>query len=214
MAVLDDLKKSVLEFDSEGAADAARRVIDEGLDPVEGLAAISEAMDVVGDNYTQGQCFLPSLVGAASAAKEAMPILEEEIKARGQQAKGRGTVVIGTVSGDIHSIGKSMVGVLLMAAGFRVVDLGVDISTEQFVDAVRDHDADVLALSALLTTTAPQQGKVIQALKEQGLRDGVKIMVGGGAISAQFGDSIGADGYEATAPGAVRLAKALVDSQS
>ncbi len=211
MEIYESLKKSVLEYDADGAARYAQQVVDEGLDPIAALDAISEAMQVVGEGYESGELWLPDLVGAADVSQKALPILEEEIKKRGQKAKSLGTVVVGTVSGDIHTIGKSMVGVLLVAAGFRVIDVGADVTTGKFVDAVKENDADILALSALLTTTAPEQGKVIEALKEAGLRDKVKIMVGGGAITQGFADSIGADGYGATAPGAVELAKSLLN---
>lgn len=210
MEVYESLKKAVLEYDAEGAARFAQQVVDEGLDPVTALDVISEAMQVVGEGYQSGELWLPDLVGAANVSQKALPILEEEIKKRGQKTKSLGTVVIGTVSGDIHTIGKSMVGVLLVAAGFRVIDVGADVPTETFVAAVRENDADILALSALLTTTAPEQGKTIEALKEAGLRNRVKIMVGGGAITQRFADNIGADGYGATAPGAVELAKSLL----
>jgi len=211
MEIYESLKKSVLEYDADGAELYAQQVVDEGLDPIAALDAISEAMQVVGEGYESGELWLPDLVGAADVSQKALPILEEEIKRRGQTTKNLGTVIIGTVSGDIHTIGKSMVGVLLVAAGFRVVDVGADVSTENFVNAVKENEADILALSALLTTTAPEQGKVIDALREAGLRDKVKIMVGGGAITQGFADSIGADGYGATAPGAVELAKSLVN---
>jgi len=211
MEVYESLKKSVLDYDADGAERYARQVVDEGLDPIAALDAISEAMQVVGEGYESGELWLPDLVGAADVSQKALPILEEEIRRRGQKAKSLGTVVIGTVSGDIHTIGKSMVGVLLVAAGFRVIDLGADVITDKFVDAVRENDADILALSALLTTTAPEQGKVIEALREAGLRDKVKIMVGGGAITQGFADSIGADGYGPTAPGAVELARSLLN---
>jgi 5-methyltetrahydrofolate--homocysteine methyltransferase len=187
MEIYESLKNSVLEYDAAGAERYAQQIVDEGLDPIAGLDAISEAMQVVGEGYASRELWLPDLVGA-------------------------GTVVIGTVLGDIHTIGKSMVGVLLVAAGFRVIDVGADVGTEAFVDAVKENEANILALSALLTTTAPEQGKVIEALKEAGLRDRVKIMVGGGAITQGFADSIGADGYGATAPGAVDLAKSLVSA--
>jgi len=211
MQIYESLKKSVLEYDADGAERYARQVVDEGLDPIAALDAISEAMQVVGEGYESGELWLPDLVGAADVSQKALPILEEEIRRRGQKAKSLGTVVVGTVSGDIHTIGKSMVGVLLVAAGFRVIDVGADVATGKFVDAVKENDADILALSALLTTTALEQGKVIEALKEAGLRDKVKIMVGGGAITQGFADSIGADGYGATAPGAVELAKSLLN---
>jgi len=210
MSTFDDLSKAVIEYNGEAAAALAQKALDEGLDPLDGLDAISAAMAEIGEGYSKGDLWLPDLVGAADASQAAMPILEEEIKRRGQVAKSLGTVIIGTVSGDIHTIGKSMVGVLLVAQGFRVVDVGADVPVSKFVGAVKDNNADILALSALLTTTAPQMGKVIDALKEAVLRDKVKIMVGGGAISQGFADSIGADGYGATAPGAVDLAKSLL----
>jgi 5-methyltetrahydrofolate--homocysteine methyltransferase len=119
-------------------------------------------------------------------------------------------VVIGTVAGDIHDIGKNMVGTLLKAGGFEVHDLGIDIQADKFVEAVVEYEAEILAMSALLTTTAPQQKKVIELLKEQGLRDKVKVMVGGGGISEDFAETIGADGYDPTAPGAVNLARRFV----
>jgi methanogenic corrinoid protein MtbC1 len=208
--VYESLKQAVIAYDGKGAASLAQKVVDEELDPVAGLDAISEAMQVVGEGYACEELWLPDLVGAADASQVALPILEEEIRRRGQKTKSLGTVVIGTVSGDIHTIGKSMVGVLLVAAGFRVVDIGADVTTEQFVAAVKENQADILALSALLTTTAPEQGKVIEALKEAGLREKIKIMVGGGAITQGFADSIGADGYGATAPRAVDLARSLL----
>lgn len=210
MTTFDELSKAIVEYNAQAAAALAQRALDEGLDPLDGLDAISAAMQTVGDGFSSGELWLPDLVGAADASQAAMPILEEEIKRRGQEAKRLGTVVLGTVSGDIHTIGKSMVGVLLVAQGFRVLDVGADVPAAKFVEAVRENGADILALSALLTTTAPQQGKVIDALKEAGLRDQVKIMVGGGAITQEFADAIGADGYGATAPGAVELARSLL----
>ena len=211
MEIYESLKQAVIEYDTDGAERYAQQVVDEGLDPVAALDAISEAMQIVGKGYESGELWLPDLVGAADVSQKALPVLEEEIRRRGETVKSLGTVVIGTVAGDIHTIGKSMVGVLMTAAGFRVIDVGADVATGKFVDAIKDNDADILALSALLTTTAPEQGNVIEALKEAGLRDKVKIMVGGGAITQGFADSIGADGYGATAPGAVELAKSLVN---
>lgn len=210
MQTLENLKKAVLDYDVPGAVRYAELSIQEGIDPIAGLDAISAAMQVVGDGYSTGELFLPDLVGAAGASQAAMPILEAEIRRRGEKTRSLGTIILGTVKGDIHTIGKAMVGVLLVAAGFRVIDLGADVPTAKFVEAVKDNEANLLALSALLTTTAPEQGKVIQALKEAGLREQVKIMVGGGAISQDFAEQIGADGYGSTAPKAVELAKALV----
>lgn len=210
MDIFEDLKQAVIRYESATASKLARYIVDQGLDPLRGLEAISEAMQFVGEKYSHNELWLPDLVGAAGASQAALPILEDEIKRRGQQTQHLGTVVIGTVWGDIHTIGKSMVSVLLSAHGFRIIDVGANVPTHVFIQAVKDHKADILALSALLTTTAPEQGKVIQALKEAGLRDKIKIMVGGGAITQEFADSIGADGYGATAPDAVSLAKRLL----
>ena len=205
METFESLRESILTYDHEEAARRAQEIVDAGLDTVAALDVISEAMQVVGKGFSSQRLWLPDLVGAANASQAAMPILEEEIQKRGKKVKS-----LGTVSGDIHTIGKAMVSVLLVAQGFRVIDLGVDVPTERFVKAVIDNDANILALSALLTTTAPEQGKVINALRQAGLRDRVKIMVGGGAINQDFADQIGADGYGATAPGAVGLAKSLL----
>jgi methanogenic corrinoid protein MtbC1 len=210
MEAFDSLRKAVVEYDSAAAARLAQQAVDQGLDPLGALDAISVAMQAVGEGYSSGELWLPDLVGAADASQAAFPILEAEIRRRGQQSRSLGTIVIGTVSGDIHTIGKSMVGVLLSAQGFRVIDVGANVSTQTFVQAVKDNQANILALSALLTTTAPEMGKVIQALKEAGLRDKVSIMVGGGAITQEFSDSIGADGYGATAPDGVELARQLL----
>ena len=205
METFESLRESILTYDHEEAARRAQEIVDAGLDTVAALDVISEAMQVVGKGFSSQRLWLPDLVGAANASQAAMPILEEEIQKRGKKVKS-----LGTVSGDIHTIGKAMVSVLLVAQGFRVIDLGVDVPTERFAKAVIDNDANILALSALLTTTAPEQGKVINALRQAGLRDRVKIMVGGGAINQDFADQIGADGYGATAPGAVGLAKSLL----
>jgi methanogenic corrinoid protein MtbC1 len=139
-----------------------------------------------------------------------MPIIEEELKRTGAKRETMGTVVAGTVFGDIHSIGKSMVCTLLVAGGFEVHDLGVNIKAEEFLEAIEKYQANILAMSALLTTTAAEQKKVIDTLKEKGIREKVRVMVGGGAITADFAQSIGADGYDPTAPGAVELARRLV----
>lgn len=140
----------------------------------------------------------------------ATTILEEEIKRTGARRENKGIVVIGTVAGDIHDIGKNMVGTLLKANGFKVHDLGVNIQADKFIEAVVEYDAQILAMSALLTTTAPQQREVIKQLKERGIRDKVKVMVGGAATTESFAESIGADGWDATAPGTVNLAHRLV----
>ena len=208
--VIENLKKAILEYDGEAAANCATQVVQQKVDPNEALNAMTEAIREIGDGFGAGDLFLPDLVGAADAMSAATPIIDEEIARVGAKKESLGSAVIGTVYGDIHTIGKTMVATLLTAEGFTVEDLGINVTAEQFVEGVRKYQPDILAMSALMTMTAPEQKKVIETLKNQGLRDRVKIMVGGGAITQEFADSIGADGYEPTAPGAAKLARKLL----
>jgi len=207
--ILANLKRVVVEYDEEGALSWARRVVSDKVDPLKALDALTAGIRQVDDGFTRGDLALPDIVGASFAMKSAMSIVEEEIKKTGKRVRALGTVVIGTVYGDIHDIGKTMVSALLTAGGFKVIDLGVNITAEQFMEAIREHKPDILAMSALLTVTTLEQRKVINALKEEGVRDKVKVMVGGGAITQEFAERIGADGYEPTAQGAVELARRL-----
>ncbi len=210
LETLENLKRAVVEYDTEAAASWARKIVEEKVDPIKALDALTETIKQVGDRFGRGELWLPDLVGAADAMQAAMPIIEEELKRTGAKRETLGTIVAGTVFGDIHSIGKSMVCTLLVAGGFEVHDLGVNIKAEEFLEAIEKYQADILAMSALLTTTAAEQKKVIDTLKEKGIREKVRVMVGGGAITADFAQSIGADGYDPTAPGAVELARRLV----
>ena len=211
---LENLKRAVVECDAEAAASWARKAVEAKIDPIKAADALTEAIRQVGDRFGRGELWLPDLVGAADAMQAAMPILEAELKRIDAKRETLGIVVAGTVFGDIHSIGKSMVCTLLIAGGFEVHDLGVNIKAEEFLEAVEKYQADILAMSALLTTTAIEQRKVIDALKAKGIRGKVKVMVGGGAITEEFAKGIGADGYDPTAPGAVELAKRLVGKSS
>jgi corrinoid protein of di/trimethylamine methyltransferase len=211
--ILDNLKQSVLQYDKEAAQKWAAEAVERDVDPLLALSALTGAIREVGERFGRGELWLPDLVGASDAMLAATPVLEEEIDRRGVEKQNLGTVVIGTVKGDIHNIGKSMVATLLTAEGFDVQDLGVDVPAATFVQAAREYDAQILALSALMTTTAPQLRKVIETLRGEGLRDSVKVMVGGGGITESFADSIGADGYDPTAPGAVRLARSFLSDQ-
>lgn len=208
--ILQNLKRTVLEYDSEGAASWAKKAVEKEIDPIEAIDALTEGITQIGDGYSRGELWLPDLVGAATAMTSAMPIFEEEIKRRGNKRETTGIVVLGTVKGDIHDIGKNMVAMFLAIDGFTVQDLGVDVPAEKFIEAVKKYNADVLALSALLTMTSHEQRKIIGGLKAEGIRDKVKVMVGGGAITQEFADDIGADGYEPTAVGAAKLARRLI----
>jgi 5-methyltetrahydrofolate--homocysteine methyltransferase len=208
--ILSHLAESIKTYDPPGAADWARRAVQEGIDPLTSLDALTDTIREVGDAFGAGELFLPELVSAAEALQAAMPIIEEELHRVGSKRVSAGVVVAGTVAGDIHNIGKSMLCTLLVADGFEVIDLGIDVPVERFVKAVRDHRPDVLAMSALLTITAMEQRNVIQALQEAGIRDGLRVIVGGGAISDDFAANIGADGYDPTAPGGVTLCRKLL----
>jgi methanogenic corrinoid protein MtbC1 len=208
--ILHGLGQAVIDYDPEAAANWARQAVDAHLDPLVALAALTDAIRGVGDGFACGDLWLPDLIAAAEAMTAGTAILEAEIAQRGVRQTGLGAIVIGTVFGDIHDIGKNMVAILLRAAGFEVHDLGINIRAEAFVDAAIRYNAKLLALSALLTTTAPEQKKVIDLLREAGLRERVKVIVGGGGITRAFAEAIGADGYEPTAPGAVKLAKQLL----
>ncbi len=208
--ILDNLRKAIFEYDRDLAARSAEEAVGEGIDPVEAMNVMTEAIREIGDAFGKGELWLPELVGASDAMQGATPALEEEMKRKGRKRESLGMVVAGTVLGDIHSIGKTMVTTLLTAAGFHVEDLGINVKAEEFSVAVKKHNADLLVMSALMTTTMTEQEKVIEALNKEGTREKVKVMVGGAAVTDEFAESIGADGYDPTAPGAAELAKKLL----
>ena len=210
--ILTQLGQAVTDYEPELAADLARQALAAGLEPLSALDALTDAIRAVGDGFESGDLWLPDLIAASDAMSAATEVLEAEIERSGAKQRSLGVVVVGTVFGDIHDIGKNMVATLLKASGFEVHDLGTNIGAEAFVDAVIRYDASILAMSALLSTTAPEQKQVIEILASRGLREQVKVMVGGGGLTRAFADSIGADGYEPTAPGAVRLAKQFMDA--
>ena len=208
--IIKQLKDIVLEFDIDNAEKTAKAAIDAGVDPLEAAKALTESIREVGDKFGAGELFLPDLVCASEVLKKAFPIINSAIEKKGKKAESLGKVVIGTVFGDIHSIGKGMVATLLYAAGFEVIDLGINVKGEDFLAAVKENNPNILAMSALLTTTAAEQKNVIRSLKEEGIRDNIKVIVGGSPINQEFADSIGADGYGATAPEGVKVVKKLL----
>ena len=208
--ILEDLERAILDYDSNTAEKCAKEAIDAGLDPIRALDAITNGLKQVGDEYERGECWLPELIGAATTAKSAIPIIEGKIRETGAKLNSLGKVIIGTVYGDIHDIGKNIVASLALTHGFQVIDLGVDVPAERFVDAVVSNMPDIVAMSALLTTTAHVQKEVIEAIRKAGLSDKVKIAVGGAALTSEFAERIGADGYDPTAVGAVILFKRLM----
>jgi len=208
--LLNRLAQAVIDGEPEDAADLARQALTQGLDP---LACINEGltlgMDRVGELFASGEYFLPDLIIGGEAMKAALAVLEPALTGD-QEREVLGRVVLGTVEGDLHEIGKTLVGTMLAANGFQVTDLGIDRSTADFVAAVKETNASLVGASALLTTTMLQQQKLIEALEEAGLRDQVKVMVGGAPVTQSWADKIGADGYAEDAISAVALAKRLV----
>ncbi len=172
------------------------------------LSALLDGMDVIGRKFKNNEIFVPEVLIAARAMNGGLEVLAPILEAEGVES--RGTAVIGTVVGDLHDIGKNLVKMMLIGAGLDVVDLGVDVSPQKFVDAIETHHPNIVAMSALLTTTMPAMEKVIQAIEEAGLRDQVKIMIGGAPVTEQYAQDIGADRYTADAGSAAEVAKALV----
>jgi len=209
--LLTRLTTSMVEGEPDETVDLTRQALSAGLEP---MAIINEGlvpgMEVVGDKFQSGEYFLPHLIIAANAMQQAMELLEPELKARQQAFETAGTLVIGSVAGDIHEIGKSLVATMMSASGFQVYDLGVDVPTETFVAKVRETGANLLGLSALLTTTMTVQRQVIEALEEAGIREQVKVLIGGAPVSQEWAEAIGADGCAEDAVGAIELARQLV----
>ncbi|OGO14668.1 MAG: methyltransferase, partial [Chloroflexi bacterium RBG_13_68_17] len=199
---------------AEQAEALAHQALQSGIEP---LAAINQGfvpgMTTVGEQFGCGQAFVPDLMMAAEAMKKGMAVLEPALRASGVERQVLGRVVLGTVKGDIHEIGKSLVALMLSTGGFEVHDLGVDVPFEKFAAKAREVNADLVGVSALLTTTMPGQAKVIQALEAAGLRPKVKVMVGGAPVSRGWAEQIGADGYSEDALGALAVAKSLMGTQ-
>jgi corrinoid protein of di/trimethylamine methyltransferase len=204
---IQDIFKAVLAFDEASVRAKTQAEVDAGTDIGvilnDGLIA---AMDDVGEKFSAGDLFVPEMLMAAQAMKAGLGIIKPLLVSGQSQSKG--LVVIGTVKGDLHDIGKNLVAMMMEGAGFEVVDLGVDVDSEKFVKTAMEKKADVIALSALLTTTMPVMKTTVNAVKEAGMK--VKTIIGGAPVTQAFADQIGADGYSADAPGAVKLVKQLV----
>ncbi len=209
--LLQKIADSVIDGQPELTLENVETALTAGILPLTIIEnGLVHGMNVVGEKYEEGEFFLPNLIISANAMKRAMARLDQALRDHNQQVTKKGTVVIGTVQGDIHEIGKTLVGILLSVNGFEVHDLGVDVSIQRFLDTIQETNANLLGLSSLLTTTMTIQRDIITSLKQSGLRDKVKVMVGGAPVSQAWSDQIGADGYAEDAISAVELAKKLV----
>ena len=208
MADLQAMADAVERGDQKAAVQATQEALDDGLAPEkilnEGLIA---GMSSIGIKFKNNEVFIPEVLIAARAMGGAMEVLEPKLVETGVQPRGK--VVIGTVKQDLHDIGKNLVAMMLKGGGFHVTDLGVDVAPEKYVEAVKENQPQIVAMSALLTTTMPNMRAVVEALKEAGL-DGVKVMIGGAPVTQDFADQIGADGYAADAGSAVDLVRELI----
>ena len=207
----EQMKQCVIDGEVEDAERLAQEGLDAGLSPGDILdLGFVKGIEEVGDLFGKGEFFLPELVQGAEAMKAAVVVLQPALDASKEGRQTLGMAVAGTVAGDIHEIGKTIVCSMLSAAGFEVTDVGCDVPVETFIAKVEEVDADLLLLSALLTTTMPNQQKTIEALKAAGLRDGVKVMIGGAPTTRAWADEIGADGYAEDAIEAVATAKTIL----
>lgn len=205
------MARSVLDGEAEEAVRLAMESIQSGVDPLDAInLGFVPGVEEIGEQFSCGEAFLPQLVMAGEAMKGALSALEPEMAKQGIGREMLGTVVLGTIAGDIHDIGKTLVGTMLTVAGFEVIDLGVDVPVMSLVETAREVNADIIGVSALLTTTMVNQRDVIEALEDLGLRPGIKVMVGGAPVTREWAEEIGADGYSEDAVGAVATARSLV----
>lgn len=213
--LVSNLREQLLTYDSDKFVVTVKKMIDQGNDPLEVVNALTEVLKEIGQKFEKGEIFLVHLVAAGEAARRATAeVLEPLIKKSSEKRQALGKILIGTVAGDIHDIGKNIVAMMLFTAGFEVHDIGKDIPTEDFVKRTRELNPDIVALSALLTTTLPVQREVIEALEKAGLRGKTKVLVGGAPATSKWAEEAGADGYGEDAMEAVRVAKNLMGAKN
>ena len=211
---LSAMRRSIIDGAPDTASTLARQALSEGMAPIEAINnGYVAGMHDVGEQFARGQMFLPDMMASAEAMRSAMAVLDPELRKLGTERPMAGVVLLGTTKGDIHEIGKILVGTMLTAHGFQVHDLGVDVAGEKFANKVREFKADIVGVSALLTTTMRNQKSVVEALEKEGLRSQVKIMVGGAPVTRRWAEEIGADGYAKDAMSAVTLAQELMQQK-
>lgn len=213
MVDINEIKEALVAVDADRLTERVRAGLDDGLAAKDILnRGLIEAMNIVGEKMESGDLFIPEVLMCAVAMKQAVGLLQPFLSV--EDARSAGKMAIGTVKGDLHDIGKNLVGMMLESGGFEIVDLGVDIAPETFVAAIREHQPQILGLSALLTTTMPMLQQTIAAIEAAGLRSAVKIVVGGAPVTRNYAEQIGADGYAPDAGSALKLVRGLKDGLS
>jgi 5-methyltetrahydrofolate--homocysteine methyltransferase len=208
---IGQLRDAIVAIDADKAREVAQRGIDDGLDPLDIInEGVRSALDLMGERFALGDIFVPEIVLGAKAADAALEVLEPELLRRGSSTEKLGKVLMATVKGDIHDIGKNIVTLLMKAADLEVVDIGADKAGEEILAAAKEHKVDVIGLSALLTTTMPRMKEMLELLQESGVRDQYKVIVGGAPVTQEFADAVGADGYGADATSGVDVTKKLL----
>ena len=209
--VLDRLRDAVLSYDSEAAAEAAKEAIGLKIDPVKAIEeGLAKGLREIGDKFEKGELYLPHLIMGADSMEAAIHVLEKHMSKDSLESTSKGTVIIGTVEGDIHDLGLRIVASMLRANGFKVYDLGFNTKTLSFIQRAKDVNADIIAVSSLMTTTMPFMKDLIEALEASGLRDKYSVMIGGGPVTERWAKEIGASAYGRDASEAVRVAKDLM----
>lgn len=212
--IFDELKNAVIELDEAKAEIYAKELVNKEIDLIEGIEkGLSEGMKIIGNQFDSGKCYLPELIRATDAFNKAMQIIEPEIKKQGKSQTKHGVIILGTVKGDLHNIGKDILGMLMKVRGFEVHNLGVDVPMSKFFNKAEECQANIIAMSSLLTTTMPSQKEMIDFLIEKKVRDKYITLVGGAPVTESWASKIGADGYAETAEQAVKLAIELVNDR-
>jgi len=212
--VLDDLATSVIKGNTELAAETAKKALKQGVDPLKAIDGLNEGMRKVGEDFSQLKCYLPDVMMAAEAMKAALVILEPAALGKDRGARRKNKVVIATITGDIHDIGKNIVSLLLKANGFEVYDMGRDVTIDVIINKAVEVNADIVATSTLLSTSMPYMEDLLKLLEERSLREKFIVMVGGGPVTKEWAESIGADGYADDGDGAVKKAQELLHASS
>ncbi|MCW3975304.1 MAG: cobalamin-dependent protein [Candidatus Bathyarchaeota archaeon] len=207
---IKDLEQAILNYNIESAKYSAKKILDEGIDTAAAIKAATKAIREIGEKFHKGILFLPHLVMAGDAMMAASKILEEGISKEKRERLNKGNIVIGTVQGDIHNIGKNIVATMLKSEGFVVYDLGEDVPIERFIEKAKEIDADIIAASSLMTMTMPVLKELIEELERKDLGNKFKVMIGGGSITQEWANEIGADGYGRDGPEAAEVAKRIL----